>query len=172
MMFGSIPKEQRFWLLPIALGMVGLVAFSGMSIASRPGVEAFRVGDLVPAVPVSRLDGEELTLREAVEEVREVIVVSPTCGACARELADLVNRGETVTAANYKDPTKMLLLVVRTRGIPRAGFMDAYNRLQEMGAPVVLIQPPYTVPLGVRRVPYWVMLRADGKISRIISQDH
>ena len=171
-MFGSIPKQQRLWLIPIAFGLVGLIAFSGMSIASRPGGEAFRVGDLVPAVPVSRLDGEELTLRDAVKEVREVIVVSPTCGACARELAELVIRSETITAANYKDPTQLLLLVVRTRGIPRAGFMEAYNRLQELGTPVVLIQPPYVLPLGVTKVPYRVMLRADGKISRIINPDH
>ena len=161
-------RRSPVWGLLAGVGLIGVIGLAVIAAAGGSGDTVLRAGRPVPAAPIMTFDGDTGDLRSAAEGKREILIVSPNCDICAAELTSRLEAAERLRSAGAPDELEStLLLIVRSMSIPRATFMSAFSRLQEMGLPAVLIEPEEARAMGVQRVPGFVRIGSDGRIETV-----
>ena len=156
-----VPGDRWAW---IAIGaLLVAAAAGGIAWGGTARTPLLRAGRLLPAVPVSTADQQAGRLDEQVDGIADILVAAPTCELCTEELLARVEEAERAGSPLQE----MLLLVVRSDGIPRAAFMEAYRRGLDLGMRVLLIQPAQAREVGIARVPALIRLDPDGLVVSV-----
>ena len=151
--------EARLWLGLAITGFVAMMVFGAISLIQPILFQAAAAGDPIPEAMVTTLEGETVSLAEAARGHEELLVVAPSCGVCTQELR---GRIAAIQGAPGSFPERMegvLMLLVRQPSMPRAGFMEALQEAQDLGAEAVRISQETARRLGVRRVPAAISIR-------------
>lgn len=164
---GIVNSRKRFWgrftLVSFALFVIFSV-FSYINTAAHPGL---RPGRQIPDLPATTITGEDLSLVEAARGRKMVMIVSPTCDICATDMMTMVEEFESGSMEDFERPGEVLWLILRSDGMPRAVFMEAYRRGMELGIGMARIEAEAGRELGITRVPVMVALDQDGTIASI-----
>jgi len=156
------------WGLVAGIGLLGVICLTVIALLQSADASLLRAGRMVPASPVRTRDGGNATLREAATGMRQILIVSPTCDICAAEMVARLTEAERLRSEGRSDGLgEVLLLVIRATSIPRATFMSAFNRLQELEMPTVYIEPVEARAIDVKKVPGMVRLRENGRIESV-----
>ncbi len=159
--------RKRFWgrfsLVSFALFVIFSI-FSYLDTAAHPGL---RPGRPLPDIAASTITGDDLALLEAARGRRLVMIVSPTCDICATDMMTMVEAFENGSMEEYQAPEEVLWLILRSDGMPRAVFMEAYRRGIQLEIGVIRIEAEAGRELGITRVPVMVALDQDGTIAAV-----
>jgi hypothetical protein len=171
-MMGSMARSLPERESPVIGGRWAWTAVGALLVAAAAGGIAWgrtartpllRAGRLLPAVSVSTADRLARRLDEQVAGIAEIMVAAPTCERCTEELLARVEAAEQVGRPLHD----LLVLVVRSDGIPRTAFMEAYRRGLDRGMRVLLIQPDQARAMGIARVPALIRLAPDGVVVSV-----
>lgn len=162
-------------------GLWAWVTVAALVVATVSGMVSygmvFRHPLLLPGRPLPPVQVLEQTepgpvehlLVTRVEGITEMLVMTPTCDVCTADLVERITRAEADPAGGEGHPLAgLLLLVIRSDGIPRAAFMDAYRRGQELGMRTLSILPERARAMGIARVPAEIQLSPDGVVEHIV----
>ncbi len=164
----TLPEENApviggGWAWTAVAALLVAAAAGGIAWGSTARSPLLGAGRLIPAVPVSTTDRQARRLDEQVDDIADVLVVAPTCERCTEDLQARVEEAERAG-----DPLDgLLLLVVRSDGIPRTAFMEAYRRGLDRGMRVLLIEPEQARGMGIARVPALIRLDPDGVVIAV-----
>ena len=161
---GDAPLPGGRWAWTAVGALLVAAVASGIAWGSTVRAPLLRAGRPLPAVPVSTTDQQAGRLDEQVAGRTEVMVVAPTCERCTE---DLLVRVEEAERAGGESLREMLLLVVRSQGIPRTAFMEAYRRGLERGMRVLLLEPEQARAMGIARVPALIRLDREGVVEAV-----
>ena len=149
--------------LAVAAGVV--VAFSTILLSLRQAENTDPdTGSQLPPLELITLVGEPVRLDQWARGMEEVLVITSTCDDCT---AFLRTRLQVYAQRPGDFPARMersLLLLIRTQGLARAAFMEAFEGARELGARVLLITPDQALALGVTLVPTRIGLDDQGRI--------
>jgi hypothetical protein len=161
-------------------GLWAWVAVAALVVATMAGMVSYgtvfrnpllRPGQPLPAVPVLDLTEAgpvEHLLDTRVEGVVEVLVMTPTCDVCTADLLERIQQAEADPDRSAETSLSgLMLLVIRSDGIPRAVFMDAYRRGLDLGMRTLTILPEQARAMGIARVPAEIRLGPDGRVESI-----
>ncbi len=155
---GPHPKA-RLWFGLALTGFVAMMIFGAISLLQPLLYQAAAAGDPIPEAMVTTLEGETIPLTEAARGHDELLVMAPACDVCTHELQGRIAAIEGAPGSFPERMERSLLLLVRQPSMPRAGFMEAVQRAQELGADAVRISQETARRLGVRRVPAAIAIR-------------
>ncbi len=156
------------WGLVAGIGLLGVICLTVIAAVQSADGSLLRAGQAVPASPVRTPDGGEATLQDAAAGKREILIVSPTCDICAAEMVSRLTEAERLLSTGQPhELDRTLLLVIRSMSIPRATFVSAFTRLQELRMPTVFIDPTEARAIDVQKVPGMILLGEDGRIESV-----
>jgi hypothetical protein len=157
------PVSGGGWAWTAVAALLVAAAAGGIAWGSTARSSLLGAGRPLPAVPVSTIDLQERRLDEQVDGIADVLVAAPTCERCTEELLARVEDAEG-TGDRLEG---LMLLVVRSDGIPRTAFMEAYRRGLDRGMRVLLIEPAQAREMGIARVPALIRLDPDGVVAAV-----
>jgi len=159
--------KRRFWQWLTIVGFVASVCFGLVSYLNAPAASILRPGRPLPDVVVTTYEGRESTLEAEAAGYSQVLIVTPSCDKCDDQMIELVASAEAEAGGMEKGLEKVLILVIRTDLMPRAGFMPAFQRARQLGAYAVIISLEEAPKLGISELPVVVELGAEGLIVSV-----
>lgn len=174
-MTALIVSNAVLWLLVIALALVVLALTRQLGVlheriapvGALMLAKGLKVGDLAPPVAVADLDGRPLTIGAARADGTSLLVmfVSPTCPVCKALLP--------VLKSSRKSEQSSLEIVLSSDG--DIAQQQAFVREHGLGAFRYVVSAPLGISYQVSRLPYAVLIDADGVLRArgiINSREH
>jgi methylamine dehydrogenase accessory protein MauD len=163
------------WVLVIVLAIVVLALTRQLGVlheritpvGALMLARGLKVGELAPAVPVTDLEGQALTLGGARSDARSLLLmfVSPTCPVCKALLP--------VLKSSRKSEQTWLDIVLASDG--ELAEQREFVRAQGLEAFRYVVSAPLGVTYQVSRLPYAVLIDGDGTLRArgiINSREH
>ena len=163
----ALEGKRRTWQWLTAAGFVATICFGFITHLNAPAAATLRPGHPLPAVVVSTAEGTESSLDIEAAGYREILIISPSCDECTDHLIDMIIATEAGQVGSVRGIEGVLLLVIESDLMPRADFMPALQRAQELGAPIVRISAREAAKLGIFEIPGVVELTEDGWVGSV-----
>lgn len=174
-MTALVVSNVVLWVLVIVLAIVVLALTRQLGVlheritpvGALMLARGLKVGELAPAVPVTDLEGQALTLGGARSDARSLLLmfVSPTCPVCKALLP--------VLKSSRKSEQTWLDIVLASDG--EIAEQREFVRAQGLEAFRYVVSAPLGVTYQVSRLPYAVLLDGDGTLRArgiINSREH
>lgn len=174
-MTALVVSNAVLWVLVLGLAVVVLALVRQLGVLheriSPVGAlmlaKGLKVGELAPAVPVSDLAGQPLTIGGARADGRSLLLmfVSPTCPVCKALLPVLKSSRRSEQAA--------VDIVLASDG--ELAAQQAFVQEQGLGVFRYVVSAPLGISYQVSRLPYAVLIDADGVLRArgiINSREH
>lgn len=174
-MTALVVSNAVLWVLVIGLSVVVLALVRQLGVLheriSPVGAlmlaKGLKVGELAPAVPVTDVEGQPLTIGGMRSDGRTLLLmfVSPTCPVCKALLP--------VLKSSRKSEQASLDVVLASDG--ELADQQAFVREQGLGVFRYVVSAPLGISYQVSRLPYAVLVDAEGVLRArgiINSREH